>query len=140
MNKMTRKIEYSLLALKHMKAKNQGELTSAKEIAESYHAPFEAVARALQVMAQKGLVKSEQGAQGGYHISRNLKEVNLLELIEMIEGPTRITKCMSKGESCEIESRCNIIEPLQNLNARLSEFYSGVSIDELLVEKRSALS
>ena len=138
MNKMHRKVEYSLMALKHMSVKRQGELTSAKEIAESYHAPFEAVARALQMMAQKGLLKSEQGAQGGYQISRNLKDVNLLELIEMMEGPTRIAKCMNSGETCEIGSHCNIVEPLQNLNTRLSEFYSSVSIDELLVQNRGA--
>lgn len=133
MNKVHRKLEYSLMALKHMSAKPVGELTTAKEVADAFHAPFEAVARSLQIMAQKGLLRSEQGVQGGYRILRPLAEVTLLELIEMMEGPTRIAKCLGgRGEACEIQSRCNIISPIQSLNSRLSDFYRSLSVEEIL--------
>lgn len=132
MNKVHRKLEYSLMALKHMSLKRSGELTTAKEVSDAYHAPFEAVARSLQIMAQKGLLKSSAGVQGGYQISRDLKQVSLLELIEMMEGPTRIAKCMSSGEPCEIVGTCNIISPIQNLNQKLSDFYRSLTIQDIL--------
>ena len=132
MNKLHRKLEYSLMALKHMSVKRRGELTTAKEIADCFHAPFEAVARSLQIMAQRGLLKSEQGVQGGYHISKDLEQVTLLELIEMMDGPTQIAKCLTSGEACEIQNHCNIISPIQNLNEKLSNFYRGLSIHEVL--------
>lgn len=134
MNRMGRKLEYSLMALKHMSQKKSGELTSAKEVADRYHAPFDATARVLQQMAQKGFIKSEQGAYGGYKISRDLSEVTLQDLIEVIQGPTPVTKCMSSAEPCELQSNCNIISPVAILDKKLGDFYRGISLKELLVK------
>lgn len=134
MNKLNRKLEYSLMALKHMALKVPGELTTAKEVSESYHAPFDATARVMQAMAQKGLLKSEQGAFGGYHLSKNLASVTLNDLMEIVQGPTQITKCLQHGEGpCEIQRSCNIISPINNLNQRLTDFYKSVSIEELIL-------
>jgi Rrf2 family nitric oxide-sensitive transcriptional repressor len=135
MNKLNRKLEYSLIALKHMSDKNSDELTTAKEVSEKYHAPFDATARVMQMMAQKGLLKSEQGALGGYHISKDLKSVTLNDLIEIIQGPTQIAKCLHKAEPCEIKFSCNIISPVENLNMRLTDFYKSVSVEEILWQK-----
>lgn len=132
MNKVHRKVEYALMALKHVAHKPVGALTTAKEVADAYHAPFEAVARSLQILAQKGVLRSEQGAQGGYRLAKSLNEISMYELIEIIEGPTRIAKCLNSGEPCEIQSACNIISPIQNLNLRLSDFYKGVLLQDLL--------
>lgn len=134
MNRLNRKLEYALIALKHMSSKIPGELTSAKEVSETYSAPFDATARVMQVMANRGLLKSEQGVAGGYQITKDLAKVNLLELAEMIEGPTAIAKCFHKESPCEIQESCNIVSPISNLNSKLNEFYKSVSLKELLVE------
>ena len=134
MNKLNRKLEYSLIALKHMSQKNPGELTTAKEVSESYQAPFDATAKVMQMMAGHGLLKSEQGASGGYQITQDLAKINLHELIEVIQGRTQIAKCLQHGEdgSCDIQKSCNIISPVLALNQRLTEFYKSVSLHELL--------
>jgi len=132
MNKLNRKLEYSLMALKHMSVKRPGELTTAKEVSESYKSPFDATARVMQAMAQKGLLKSEQGASGGYQITKDLSKVTLHELMGVIQGPTKIAKCMHKQEPCEMQKSCNIISPITNLNQKLNEFYQNVTLRDLL--------
>lgn len=136
MNKINRKVEYALMALKHMRAKAPGELTSAKEICEAYGAPFDGMSRVLQVLGQKGVLKSEQGAHGGYQITRDLSKVSLQELIEWITGKIEIAKCLSSGtDSCDIKSSCNIISPVMVLNKKLTEFYKTLSVAELIESK-----
>jgi Rrf2 family nitric oxide-sensitive transcriptional repressor len=139
MKKVNRKLEYSLMALRHMSQKIPGELTTAKEVADSYHAPFDVTSRVMQLMAQKGLLKSEQGAFGGYQITKDLAKVTLDDLISIIEGPTKIAKCMHKEDPCEIQSSCNIISPIHNLNQKLTEFYQSVSLKDLLLSSRGQL-
>lgn len=135
MNRINRKVEYALMALKHMSQKTPGELTTAKEISDSLKTPFDATARVLQLMASKGLLRSEHGATGGYQILRDLAKVTLLELIEMIEGPTAVVKCIKpEGESCEINGSCNIIAPVNYLQNKIHEFYRGINLRELLIE------
>ena len=114
-----------------------GELTTAKEVSDSCHAPFDATARVMQLMAQKGWLRSEQGAFGGYQITKDLSRVTLLDLISVIQGPTPIARCFHKDEPCEIQQSCNIISPMQNLNDRLNDFYRSLSVREVLLPSES---
>lgn len=133
MNKINRKLEYALMALKYITGKVPGALTSAKEVSDSFKTPFDATARVMQVMAQKGLLRSEQGPSGGYQVCKDLGEASVLDLIEMIEGPTALVKCLHSQVPCEIKGTCNIVSPVTHLNKKLIEFYSALSLKELLV-------
>ena len=138
MNRLNRKVEYALIALKHMSGKEHSELSTAKEIAERYGCPFDATARVLQIMASEGWLQVEHGACGGYSLSADLQELSFKALIDLIQGPSFIAKCQhdkgSKSERCEIQHHCNIISPIQTLNRKLAEFYSSLSLRELLVD------
>ena len=135
MNRMNRKLEYALMALKHMSGKIPGQLTSAKEVVEATGSPFDATARVMQVMAQKGILKSEQGAQGGYLIVRDLSKVSMLELIEVLLGPLGVVKCLHGESKCELFSSCNILTPVAVLNKRLMDFYKSLPVSELFQTK-----
>lgn len=135
MNKINRKFEYALMALKYMSQKIPGELTSAKEVSDNFQTPFDATARVMQVMAQKNLLRAEYGASGGYQITRDLAKVSVHDLVEMIEGPTALVKCLHSETPCDIQNTCNIVSPVTQLNKKLNEFYQGLSLKDLLVEK-----
>ncbi len=113
-----------------------GELTSAKEIADKYQSPFDATARVMQLMAQNGILKSEQGAQGGYQITKDLSKVTMQDLIQVVQGPTSIAKCLSEDEPCELQNNCNIVSPVNVLNQKLADFYKNLTLKELLVRER----
>jgi len=133
MNKIHRKVEYALISLRHMKQKEPGQLTTVKEICRSYGCSFDATSRVLQMMVQKGLLKSEQGAQGGYLIQKDLRKVSLHDLIEYVIGPISVVKCLDSGKGeCDMENRCNVIAPLAYLNDQIIQFYKGISIDTML--------
>ena len=126
------------MALRHMSKKLPGELSTAKEICASYKAPFDATARVMQIMAQRGLLKSEQGAHGGYQIVKNLSEVSFLQLMEYILGPVNMADCLYQDEHfCDLTATCNIISPVSRLNVRMKEFYKNLSLYDLVVKERT---
>lgn len=130
--KLNRKVEYALIALKHMRSKKQGELTTAKEIADTYNCPFDATSRVMQLMVQANLLKSAQGSMGGYQIMKDLSRFSILDLIEIVLGPIHVAKCMKADENCELHKNCNIISPVSVLNHRLIEFYHSINLRDLL--------
>lgn len=132
MNRLNRKVEYALMALKVMAQRRQGELTSAKEVVDAVGAPFDATARVMQQMVQKQILHSEQGAHGGYHLIRDLNKISLFELMEIILGPLTVARCLHGQNECELAGNCNIMSPVQLLNRRLADFYRGISVAELL--------
>jgi Rrf2 family protein len=134
MTKIHRKVEYALIAIKHISQESAGRVVSSAEISQTYSAPAELMARVLQILAKSGYLKSVAGASGGYLLARPLEQVSFFELLQSLEGPVEIARCLQseEGSECEIFSSCNIVSPVQQLNHRLTEFYKNLSLSELL--------
>ncbi len=133
MLKINRKIEYALIALKHMARKAPGQLTSAKEICDVYHTPFDPTSRVLQIMAQHEILHAEQGAYGGYQILKDLSKVTVGDLSDMIIGPIQIANCFHGDYShCDLTHSCSVIGPMLNLNERISHLFHNMKVSELI--------
>ncbi|MDP2654089.1 MAG: Rrf2 family transcriptional regulator [Candidatus Omnitrophota bacterium] len=138
MFKINRKIEYALISLKHMSTKAPGQLTSAKEICDAYHTPFDPTSRVLQIMAQNGILHAEQGAHGGYLIVKDLTKITVGDLNDLIVGPIKIASCFSGNYShCELNVSCNVIGPMLNLNERISEMFHQIKVTDLIQSRNS---
>lgn len=135
MFKLNRKIEYALIALKHMVQKRPGELTTAKELSDTYMCSFDTIARVLQTMAQKNWLQSSHGVTGGYLIVKDLARLSFFDLSEALLGPIELVRCIAS--SCEIKDQCNIISPAHNLNQHLVNFYKDLSVQQILMETPS---
>lgn len=133
MFKINRKVEYALIALKHMSQKSPGKITSAKEICETYQTPFDPTSRVLQLMTQHGILQAEQGAKGGYQIVRDLSKTSMKELSDMIIGPIEIANCFQESYACcDIRSTCHIIAPMLVLNEKLNRLFQETMLTELI--------
>jgi Rrf2 family protein len=132
MNKMNKKMEYALMALRLIAGKPVGSLTSAKEVSDQMHIPFEVTARVLQALSARGLLKAEYGVGGGYSLARSLDDVSIHDLSEMLEGHTILTKCLGVDDPCEISATCNIAAPVTRLNQKVQDFYKSISLNEVL--------
>ncbi len=133
MFKLNRKLEYALLALKYMGRKEEGRLTSAKEIVDCYGIPFDPTSRVLQIMAQHRVLHAEHGAHGGYRIARPLAEIRLEELSAMVVGPIRLTPCLGEAPgTCATSAQCTIFPALSYLNDRISGLFASINLADLL--------
>jgi Rrf2 family transcriptional regulator, nitric oxide-sensitive transcriptional repressor len=56
----------------------------------------------------------------------------LFELVEIIEGPSSLVKCISEEGACDIESSCNISSPIKSLNNKLNTFFKNIPLSELM--------
>ena len=139
MFKINRKIEYALIALKHMSHKHQGQLTSAKEVCDIYGTPFDPTSRVLQIMAQHGILHVEQGVKGGYQVVKDLAKITMKELSDMVIGPIEIANCFHGNYShCEISHTCHIIAPMLNLNERINKLFTDIVVADLIESKHQA--
>lgn len=137
MLKINRKVEYGLIALRYMQSKPNGNLTSVREICEQFGTPFDPMAHVLRILNTCGIVKSEQGAHGGYRLTGDVNSIPFGEFIEMIEGCTlAFASCvLEDDERCNIRDRCNIKSPMHHLHTRLTEFLQTITVGDL-IEKR----
>ncbi len=132
MFKIHKKVKYALIALKHMSHLKPGELTTAKEICTQYDIPFDPTARVLQLMAQKEILKAEQGAHGGYRLKGDLKKLSIYGLSQMVVGGLAVTDCSSEKGACERLDACVLKGAMAKLNATIVKAFKGVSVREMI--------
>jgi Rrf2 family protein len=135
MLKLSKKIDYGLMALMHLARQGDTAAWSAREIAEQYDIPAGLLAKILQRLAQHGLVTSHQGTKGGYRLSRPARTIHATEVIEAVDGPLSLTQCVTEQGTCDQFSKCNIKSPLQRLNDSVLYMLSRVTIAQMLEEE-----
>jgi len=130
MFKITRKVEYALMALRQLQEKGADELTSAKEIAELYNMPVELLAKTLQQLVREDILEAVQGPHGGYRIKKPLEEINMKDFFEKMEGPLGIMDCYFDSD-CTLFSACNIRSPIQKINDNMRNMFENMSVGEI---------
>ena len=130
MLKITRKVEYALIALRHMQLKESEELTSTKEIATRYGVPLQLLAKTLQHMARDGIIEAVQGPAGGYRVATNLDKISMKDFFEKLEGPLGMMDCYFDSECIQIGA-CNIRVPIQRINDSMRNLFSQMSVQEV---------
>jgi len=127
---ITRKVEYALIALRHMQSKSDTALTSANEIAKQYGIPKQLLAKTLQQMARHNIVKATQGANGGYKVAANLDQISLKDFFEKLEGPLGMMDCYFESDCLQM-TNCNIKIPIQRINNNLRDMFSQMTLQEV---------
>ena len=118
MLRLSKKADYALIAVSYMALPGQRAVASAREIAESHDLPLELLAKVLQQLVRKGIVRSVQGINGGYCLSRSPLETSVADIVEAIDGPLTLTACADEHEACGQYSKCNIRDPLHRIRER----------------------
>ncbi len=131
MLKLTKKADYGLIAVRHLAEHADMGACSAKDLAEMYGIPQEALAKILQRLARSKLLVSLQGTNGGYVLARDPRQISALEIIRAIEGPLFITSCNNSDKSCSQSPKCTVREPLQKVSRTIEEVLSRLTIWEL---------
>ena len=132
MLRVSKQIEYGLMVLSLLKNSSPNYAFSAKQVALSTGAPFDAVARVMKKLCKDKVLSSSQGVNGGYSLNIELKDLSFKQLTEIIDGPFALTKCLQAKSDCQLSENCNIVSPVTKLQQRFLEFYSSLYMDELL--------
>ena len=131
MFRLSKKADYSLIALKDLASSPAGTSSTARQIAARYDIPVEFMAKVLQRLAKHGLLASHQGKRGGYLLGRPAAEISVADVIRAIEGPVMVTACTDVNETCDQYSKCNVRDPLWRLKDRIIQALTSFTIDEL---------
>ena len=140
MLKLTKKADYALMAMKHLADHAEGgtRSASAKDVADSFGIPPEALAKILQRLAKAGLLHWQHGTNGGYRLARAAHTISAFEVIQAIDGPLFITSCVTVRGACGQSSRCNIREPLRKVNDSIEAVLKRIKISHMREEPEEA--
>ena len=107
------------------------EIASNQKISEKY------ISRLIIELRKAGMVKSIRGSKGGYRISREPKEITLLDVVEVMEGPVSIVDCVSARDCCPRIASCVTREIWTELNNQIREALQKITLQEIIDRYRA---
>jgi Rrf2 family protein len=128
---LSRETDYSLLAMTYIAAQPEGRLAYRREIAAHYDIPPEFLAKVLQKLSRRGLVRSYKGMNGGYVLGRRPDRITLAEVIEAVDGPISLVGCQGDDGSCAQESVCPVRSTLEGVRKEILRVLGGISLEDM---------
>ncbi len=124
--KITQEADYALRMM-CLLAKDTGEgipTVGAATLAEGVAVPTRFGLKILHKLFEADLVKTSRGAMGGYSLNADPKALTVRQVIEAIDGPIEINRCLSENHPClnnPNKERCRLHHVFEELNRHITE-------------------
>jgi len=127
----TRAEEYGILGVMYLAGQDEKRVVPLSEIAEAREVPEKFLAKIFQNLTRTGIVRSHRGVRGGFTLSRNPDEFTVRDVIEAIQGPYRLIKCLYDRTCCGRYDYCSIRTVLEKAEDSLLDVFGSFTINDL---------
>ena len=134
--RLTNAADYAVRAMIHIACLPEGAVAFRADVARTYNIPSSFMAKILRQLVRAGLLQSMRGAHGGFALARPASEINLLEVIEAIEGPLALTDCMRQGPGCEWGDECPANLVWQEVQTGIAQSLRRATLEALVSAPR----
>ncbi|MFB3828162.1 MAG: Rrf2 family transcriptional regulator [Bryobacteraceae bacterium] len=128
----SRSAEYAIRAFVYLAQVQEGKYAMVKNIAESEQIPAHFLAKILQQLARKGMLRSSKGPTGGFAMRTAPADVKLLDIVEALDGLAAYQKCASGLSECSDEVPCSMHDSWVALRGRIMDYLGQNSIADLV--------
>jgi Rrf2 family iron-sulfur cluster assembly transcriptional regulator len=125
--RLTKKGDYALRAVIQV-ALAEGNSCSINQIAAAGHIPRNFAAKILKQLRDAGLLRSFPGKSGGYRLARPQAEISFREIIEAVEGPIVINRCLDKTSGCNRTSFCRMYDAWKETQDKMLKLLDDIKI------------
>jgi len=130
---ITRASEYAILSLivlsKASSPMDSETLSRELTISKSF------LAKILQALAKKEILKSFKGVNGGFLLNRDPKDINMLDVMSAVEGKApAVFECSPSIDDCPSDKAnlCSLWPFLNNLQGKIDSFLADLNLADIL--------
>ena len=131
--RITLESDYALRIISAL-AKHNG-VVDAKTLSEETSVTLQFTLKILHKLVKGELVKSFKGIRGGYSLLLPPEEITLKRVIEEIDGPIAMVKCLESSESCALnqeKTACIYHHIFDTISLDVARKLQGITIQDVL--------
>lgn len=137
--KITREIDYALRIMNRLAENCHMPVLkgiNASAISDATCVPVKFTFKILRKLKTDGLVRSFKGSGGGFALAKNPSEINLLDIMEAIDGPITINNCLDERCECSRidfnKKNCFYYHVFDDINEMIAEKLRKVTLDSAM--------
>lgn len=120
--RLTQAADYAIRSMIYIGSMPEGRTVLRSEVAASQEIPPSFMAKILRSLVRAGLLRSTRGVHGGFTLARPAEEINLLQVVEAIEGPINVANCAASSDGCRHSANC----PAAGVWIRVQDAIKGI--------------
>jgi Rrf2 family protein len=138
--KLSTKGRYGVKAMLDLALHNSEGQISLKSIAERQNISENYLEQLFASLRKAGLVKSIRGAQGGYNLSNEPKNISVGDILRALEGSLAPVDCVSDVDpvKCEKSGVCVTKFIWAKIRDGVNSVVDSISLEDLIEEHRKS--
>jgi Rrf2 family iron-sulfur cluster assembly transcriptional regulator len=131
--RITQEADYGLRVVLYLSKLEYGAKVDAGTIAQHEGLPLRFLLKLLRKLISPGIIRSYRGINGGYSLNRLPEEITLRDVIEAIDGPIYVNRCIVDPEYCNAKknNKCEIHRALSDVQKELVLKLSKINFNDL---------
>lgn len=105
---ITKKAEYAVIILTELASHPPGTVVTSREIAEKRSISVNLIVQLLAVLKESGWTSGTRGPAGGIKLIADPAEITIRDVIEKVDGPIGITRCLFSNKPCGDRTQCSL--------------------------------
>ena len=134
--RLTRATDYAIRAMLHVGSLPEEAVALRDEIAAAQGVPSSFMGKILGRLVRSGLLHSTRGVSGGFRLARSAAEIDLLAIVEALEGPIQLTDCAPDPENCSLAHDCPASTVWLEAQRRMTDVLRQTTLEALLAAPR----
>ncbi len=132
--RITQECNYAIRIMAALGRLSEGEVMDAAAISEQQNIPSRFTVKILRKLVLAKLIHSRKGAGGGYALKGEPKDITLKDIVEVIDGPIVVNKCMSGESKCAYtdKAECSLHNIMAEINEHIIKKLESVSLQRLV--------
>ena len=134
--RITLESDYALRILSELALHDK--VVDAKTISENTSVTPRFTLKILHKLVGADFVSSYKGVGGGYRLKKNPSEISLKSVIELIDGPIAMVRCLDSGESCALnqdKTACIYHHIFDTISLDVAKKLANITISDVLERK-----
>lgn len=112
--------EYAIKATICVSQKSKdGSRVGVKDIAKSIDAPEHFIAKILQELTRKRVLKSVKGPNGGFYLENEDLKTSLADIVKAIDGDKIYDECVLGLKACSQKNPCPVHEEYKEIKKKI---------------------
>ena len=130
--KLSTKGRYGLKAMFELSLNQNDGPVSLKVIAKKQNISDQYLEQLFSALKKAGLVKSVRGAQGGYLLNRDPKDITVGDILTVLEGPVSLSDCLLDDEICENSNICVTKVVWEKIKKGIEDVIESITLQDLI--------
>lgn len=128
---LTLKGDYAVRVIVDLAGQSEGAAVKTEDLGRRTGVPRAYLSKIIQVLAHAGLVRTRRGALGGISLVEEPEAITLKQVIEAVEGPIYLNRCLIRPGQCPRDSFCPVHPVWGRIQALVIRELEAVHIKDL---------